>query len=89
MPKYYKRLKFMKKILIQYLYIFIIAVVLLNITVTVSTSCEPIKEDTPSIECKDEDTKIESPCKQEEEKANINSISDALNQLGASGSLPK
>ena len=79
----------MKKILIQYLYIFIIAVVLLNITITVSTSCEPIKEDTPIIECKSGDTKIESPCKQEKEGVNINSISDAINQLGASGSMPK
>ena len=89
MPKYYKRLKFMKKILIQYFYIFVIVGILLNITITVSTSCEPIKEDTPIIECKDGDTKIESPCKQEEEGANINSISDAINQLGASGSMPK
>ena len=79
----------MKKIIIQYFYIFVIVGILLNITIELSTSCEPIKEDTPIIECKSGDTKIESPCKQEKKGANINTISEAINQLGASGSMPK
>ena len=77
----------MKKILTQYLYIFILALVMLFVF-TIANACEEIKQqDIPICEELQVSTE-ENPCKKEYQPS-INEISDALEKLGKSGTLPK
>ena len=77
----------MKKILIQYLYIFAIATVILFFF-TWASACEKevIDETLPICEEYQVSTE-ETPCKKD--NVDINTLSDALNKLGESGTLPK
>ena len=50
-------------------------------------ACETIKDETPPICEKEQISTKENPCK--EYQPNINEISDALNKLGESGTIPK
>ena len=77
----------MKKILTQYLYIFILALVMFFVF-TIANACEEIKQqDIPICEELQVSTE-ENPCKKEYQPS-INEISDALEKLGKSGTLPK
>ena len=78
----------MKKILIQYLYIFIITLIML-LVFTIVNACEEeqiLDETLPICEEYQVDTE-EKPCKKDD--VNINTISEALNKLGESGTIPK
>lgn len=77
----------MKKILIQYLYIFLI-VTIISLVFTWANACEKeqiIDETLPKCEELQVSTK-EKPCKKQE---NINTVIQALEKLGESGTLPK
>jgi len=78
----------MKKILIQYLYIFIITLIML-LVFTIVNACEEeqILDETLPI-CEEYQVATEEkPCKKDD--VNINTISEALNKLGESGTIPK
>ena len=76
----------MKKILIQYLYIiFIYSIMFLSYTSL--TACETIKDETPPFCEKEQVSTKENPCK--EDYVDINTLSEALNKLGETGTLPK
>ena len=76
----------MKKILIQYLYIFLIATVMLFVF-TMLSACETVKDETPPICEKEQVSTKENPCR--EYQPDINTLSEALNKLGETGTLPK
>ena len=79
----------MKKILIQYLYIFIITLIMLCVFISVN-ACEvqEVKDETLQI-CEEYQVSTEdNPCKKEYQPT-MNEISDALEKLGKSGTLPK
>jgi len=77
----------MKKILIQYVYIFVIATVILFLF-TWASACEKevIDETLPICEELQVSTE-ENPCKKD--NVSMNTIADALEKLGESGTLPK
>ena len=79
----------MKKILIQYLYIFIITLILLCVFKSVNAcEVEEVKDETLPI-CEELQVSTEeNPCKKEYQPS-INEISDALNKLGETGTLPR
>ena len=54
---------------------------------TMLNACETVKDETPPICEKEQVSTKENPCK--EYQPNINEISDALNKLGQSGTIPK
>ena len=77
----------MKKILTQYLYIFILALVMFFVF-TIANACEEIKQQDIPI-CEELQVSTEdNPCKKEYQPS-INEISDALEKLSESGTLPK
>ena len=78
----------MKKILIQYLYIFVITLILLCVFISVNAcEVEEVKDETLPI-CEEYQVSTEdNPCKKEYQPS-INEISDALEKLGESGTLP-
>ena len=78
----------MKKILIQYLYIFVITLIMLCIFLSVNAcEVEEVKDETLPI-CEELQVSTEeNPCKKEYQPS-INEISDALEKLGESGTLP-
>ena len=78
----------MKKILIQYLYIFIITLIMLCIFLSVNAcEVEEVKDETLPI-CEELQVSTEeNPCRKND--VNINAISDALNKLGESGTIPR
>jgi hypothetical protein len=78
----------MKKILIQYLYIFIITLVMLCVFISVNAcEVEEVKDETLPI-CEELQVSTEeNPCRKND--VNINAISDALNKLGESGTIPR
>jgi uncharacterized membrane protein (DUF106 family) len=79
----------MKKILIQYLYIFIITLIILLIF-TWANACEveEIKVDETLPICEEYQVSTEeTPCRKD--NVDINTLSDALNKLGESGTIPK
>jgi len=78
----------MKKILIQYLYIFVIAAVILFFF-TWASACEVEEVDTKDLPvCEEYQISTEEkPCRKD--NIDINTLSDALNKLGASGTIPK
>jgi len=78
----------MKKILIQYLYIFIITLIML-LVFTMVNACEEkqvLDETLPICEEYQVSTE-ENPCRKD--NVDINTLSDALNKLGESGTIPK
>ena len=78
----------MKKILIQYLYIFIITLIIL-LVFTMVNACEEkqvLDETLPICEEYQVSTE-ENPCRKD--NVDINTLSDALNKLGESGTIPK
>jgi len=78
----------MKKILIQYLYIFIITLIML-LVFTMVNACEEkqvLDETLPICEEYQVFTE-ENPCRKD--NVDINTLSDALNKLGESGTIPK
>ena len=79
----------MKKILLQYLYIFIITLILLCVFISVN-ACEVEEVDTKDLPiCEELQVSTEeNPCKKEYQPS-INEISDALNKLGETGTLPR
>ena len=79
----------MKKILIQYLYIFIFVLVMLLIFTWVNAcEIEEIKVDETYPVCEEYQISTEeNPCKKD--NVDINTLSDALNKLGGSGTIPK
>ena len=78
----------MKKILIQYLYIFIITLIMLCVFISVNAcEVEEVQDETLPI-CEEYQVSTEdNPCKKEYQPS-INEISDALEKLGESGTLP-
>jgi hypothetical protein len=78
----------MKKILIQYLYIFIITLIMLCVFLSVNAcETEQVKDETLPI-CEELQVSTEeNPCRKDD--VNINAISDALNKLGESGTIPR
>jgi hypothetical protein len=77
----------MKKILIQYLYIFGIAsVILFFFTWASACELEQVDETLPLCEEYQVSTE-ENPCRKD--SVDINTLSDALNKLGESGTIPK
>ena len=77
----------MKKILIQYLYIFVIAAVILFFF-TWASACEVEQVDETLPLCEEYQVSTEEkPCKKDD--VSISVISDALEKLGESGTLPK
>ena len=79
----------MKKILIQYLYIFIFVLAMLLIFTWVNAcEIEEIKLDETLPICEEYQVSTEeNPCKKD--NVDINTLSDALNKLGGSGTIPK
>jgi len=78
----------MKKILIQYLYIFVITLIML-LVFTMVHACEEkqvLDETLPICEEYQVSTE-ENPCRKD--NVDINTLSDALNKLGESGTLPR
>ena len=77
----------MKKILIQYLYIFVIVLIIL-VTFTTADACEEEvkQQDIPVCEELQVSTE-EKPCKKD--NVSMDTIVDALEKLGESGTLPK
>ena len=78
----------MKKILIQYLYIFVITLIML-LVFTMVNACEEkqvLDETLPICEEYQVSTE-ENPCRKD--NVDINTLSDALNKLGESGTIPK
>ena len=76
----------MKRILIQYLYIFVIATILLFIF-TWANACEETKKpDLPICEELQISTE-EKPCKKD--TVSMSTITEALEKLGESGTMPK
>ena len=77
----------MKKILIQYLYIFAIATVILFFFTWVSACEKEEIDETPPV-CEElQISTEENPCKKD--TVSMNTIADALEKLGESGTLPK
>jgi len=77
----------MKKILIQYLYIFLIATVMLFFFTWVSACEKEVIDETLPV-CEEYQVSTEeNPCKKD--NVDINTLSDALNKLGESGTIPK
>jgi len=78
----------MKKILIQYLLIFVATTSILFLFTWASVACEKeqIEETLPLCEEFQVSTE-ENPCRKD--NVSINSISEALEKLGQSGTLPK
>lgn len=77
----------MKKILIQYLYIFAIATVILFFFTWASACEKEVIEKTPPV-CEElQISTEENPCKKD--TVSMNTIADALEKLGESGTLPK
>jgi len=77
----------MKKILIQYLYIFLIATVMLFFFTWVSACEKEVIDETLPV-CEEYQVSTEeNPCKKD--NVDINTLSEALNKLGESGTIPK
>ena len=77
----------MKKILIQYLYIFAIATVILFFFTWASACEKEVIDETPPV-CEElQISTEENPCKKD--TVSMNTIADALEKLGESGTLPK
>jgi len=78
----------MKKILLQYLYIFVITLIMLSVFISVNAcEVEEVKDETLPI-CEELQVSTEeNPCRKND--VNINAISDALNKLGESGTIPR
>ena len=78
----------MKKILIQYLYIFVIVLIMLSVFISVN-ACETkqVQDETLPICEEYQVTTEENPCRKD--NVDINTLSDALNKLGESGTLPR
>jgi len=77
----------MKKILIQYLYIFAIATIILFFFTWVSACEKEVIDETLPV-CEEYQVSTEeNPCKKD--NVDINTLSDALNKLGESGTIPK
>ena len=77
----------MKKILIQYLYIFIISLIMLCVF-TMLSACETTKVDETLPVCEEYQVSTEeNPCRKD--SVDINTLSNALNKLGESGTIPK
>jgi cytoskeletal protein RodZ len=78
----------MKKILLQYLYIFVITLIMLGVFISVNAcETEQVQDETLPICEKEQVSTEENPCK--EDYVDINTLSDALNKLGESGTIPK
>ena len=78
----------MKNILIQYLYIFIISLIMLGVFTWANACEEEVKQQDLPI-CEEYQVSTEdNPCKKEYQPS-INEISDALNKLGETGTLPR
>ena len=77
----------MKKILIQYLYIFIFALIMLFVFTWVNACEKEVIDETLPV-CEEYQVSTEeNPCKKD--NVDINTLSDALNKLGESGTIPK
>jgi len=77
----------MKKILIQYLYIFLISTVMLFFFTWVSACEKEVIDETLPV-CEEYQVSTEeNPCKKD--NVDINTLSEALNKLGESGTIPK
>jgi len=50
-------------------------------------ACETVKDETPPVCEKEQVSTKENPCRKDE--VNINTLSEALNKLGETGTIPK
>ena len=78
----------MKKVLIQYLYIFIITLIMLSVFLS-ANACEvkEVQDETIPV-CEELQVSTEEkPCKKD--NVSMDTIVDALEKLGESGTLPK